>query len=180
LVKKHFLLAGLLISFMCCFPNFLYGQVGPAGRGGSHLYAGGMFSTFSPDYGSNRLLGIGFYADFNVGSHLSAEAEGRFLRFNQVLDVHEDNYLIGPRYRWHYHRLQPYAKFLLGNGQFNFPLNFAHGGYFMIAPGGGIDVTLKHHFMLRAIDYEYQHWSNFQGSSLTPNGFSFGIAYRVF
>jgi Outer membrane protein beta-barrel domain len=158
----------------------IHGQALPAARGGSHLVAGGFFSAFKPDYGSNELLGIGFYADFNVGAHLSAEGEGRFLRFNQTLDVHEDNYLIGPRYRFHYRRFQPYVKFLLGNGQFNFPDSYAHGGYFVIAPGAGLDFPLKHRFVLRAVDYEYQHWSGFQGSSLTPNGFSFGIGYRVF
>lgn len=178
--KKHFFFAVPLAFLLCSFPNPLNGQVEAAGRGGSHLVAGGSFSTFHPDYGNNWLNGIGVYADLNVGSHLSVEGEARFLRFNQQLNVHEDNYLIGPRYRLHYHRFQPYAKFLLGNGQFNFPLNLAHGGYFVIAPGGGLDITLKHHFVLRAIDYEYQHWSGFQGSSLTPNGFTFGIGYRIF
>jgi Outer membrane protein beta-barrel domain len=170
----------LLTLFVFTFPSLLHGQVQAAGRGGSQLTAGGYFSFFSPDYGSNELLGLGIYSDFNVGSHLSAEAEARFLRFNQKLDVHEDNYLIGPRYRWHYGRLQPYAKFMIGNGQFNFPFSFAHGGYLMIAPGGGLDVNLHHHLILRAVDYEYQHWSSFQGSSLSPNGFSFGLAYRIF
>ena len=177
MLKRYFLLSGML---MFSLASFLHGQAIPAGRGGSHLTAGGFFSAFSPDYGPNELLGIGFYADFNLGAHLSAEAEGRFLRFNQTINVHEDNYLIGPRYRFHWHRTQPYVKFLLGNGQFNFPYNFAHGGYFMIAPGGGLDINLKHHLVWRPIDYEYQHWSSFQGSSLSPNGFSTGIAYRIF
>lgn len=177
MLKKCFFLAPLLIF---SFPLLLQGQVGPAGRGGSQLVAGGFFSAFSPDYGPNELYGVGLYADLNVGAHLSAEAEGRFLRFNQDLDVHEDNYLIGPRYRFHWHRMQPYVKFLLGNGQFNFPFSYAHGGYFMYAPGGGLDIPLRHHFIWRAVDYEYQHWSSFQGSSLSPNGFSTGIAYRIF
>jgi hypothetical protein len=176
-VKKCLFLSTL---FLFAFPNPLRGQALPAARGGSQLTAGGYFSTFSPDYGTNELLGVGVYADFNVGRHLSAEGEARFLRFNQKLDVHEDNYLIGPRYRWRFGRLQPYAKILFGNGQFNFPYNYAHGGYFMFAPGGGLDITLPHHFVWRAVDYEYQHWSSFQGSSLSPNGFSFGIAYRIF
>ncbi len=177
MLKKYLLLSSLL---MLLFPSLLRGQVEAAGRGGSHLNAGGFFSAFRPDYGSNELLGIGFYADFNVASHLSAEAEGRFLRFNQSVDVHEDTYLIGPRYRFHWHHTQPYVKFLLGNGQFNFPDNFAHGGYLVLAPGGGVDINLGHHWVWRPIDYEYQHWSGFQSSSLSPNGFSTGIAYRIF
>jgi hypothetical protein len=176
-VKKCLVLTTL---FLFSFPHLVHGQATPAGRGGSQLTAGGYFSSFSPDYGTNELLGVGVYSDLNVGAHLSAEGEARFLRFNQKLDVHEDNYLIGPRYRWHYGRFQPYAKFLIGNGQFNFPYGYAHGGYLMIAFGGGLDVNLHHHLVWRAVDYEYQHWSSFQGSSLSPNGFSFGIAYRIF
>jgi hypothetical protein len=179
-LKIRFLLPGLLTIFAFCVSTPLHGQALPAATGGSQLVAGGFFSAFRPDYGSNWLLGLGAYGDFNVGRHFGAEAEVRFLRFNQQFDVHEDNYLIGPRYRWHIHRYQPYAKFLLGNGQFNFPDSLAHGGYFMIAPGGGLDIVLKHHFVLRAVDYEYQHWSGFQGSSLNPNGLSFGIGYRIF
>lgn len=179
MLKKFFFLPGLITLLF--LPSLrLQGQAIAAGRGGSQLVGGAFLSTFNPDYGTNRLDGVGFFVDFNVGSHLSAEAEGRFLRFNQKYDVHEDNYLIGPRYRWHYKRFQPYAKLLLGNGQFNFPYNYAHGGYFMWAPGGGLDIVLKHHFIVRAVDYEYQHWSGFQGSSLSPNGFSFGVAYRIF
>lgn len=165
--------------FFLSFSPLLHSQALPAGRGGSHLAAGGIFSEFAPDYGTNQLLGLGFYVDLNVGSHLSAEAEGRFLRFNQKLDVHEDNYLIGPRYRFHVFHTQPYVKFLLGNGQFNFPDNFAHGGYFMWVPGGGLDVPFHHRFLAR-VDYEYQRWNSFEGSSLAPHGFSFGLAYRIF
>jgi hypothetical protein len=177
-VKKCLFLATTLFFF--AFPNPVHGQAQSAARGGSQLIGGGYFSAFSPDYGTNELLGAGLYADFNVGSHLGAEGEARFLRLNQAFDVHEDNYLVGPRYRWRFHRYQPYVKFLIGNGQFNFPDNFAHGGYLMFAYGGGLDVTLRHHLIWRAVDYEYQHWSSFQGSSLSPNGFSFGIAYRIF
>jgi hypothetical protein len=176
-VLKKILLLSCAAAFLSAYP--LYSQVPAAGRGGSHLIAGGIFSEFQPDYGPAPLLGFGFYADFNVGAHLSAEAEGRFLRLHQTAEVHEDTYLIGPRYRWHVRGTQPYVKFLLGNGQFNFPFSFAHGGYAMFAPGGGLDMPFKRRFLFRA-DYEYQHWESFQGSSLAPNGFSFGIGYRIF
>jgi hypothetical protein len=175
---KRYLLASLLFLSV---PTFLYSQATPAARGGSHLVAGGFFSAFSPDYGSNELFGIGGFADFNVGKHLSAEGEIRFLRFNQVYDVHEDNYLLGPRYRWRFGRYEPYGKFLIGNGQFNFPFSYGHGGYLVLAPGGGVDIHFErlHRFTVRG-DYEYQHWSNFQNSSLSPNGFSAGIGYHIF
>jgi len=177
MIKRHLLASLLFLSV----PAFLHGQVGPAARGGSHLVAGGFFSEYSPDYGSNQLLGIGTFVDFNVRRHLSVEAEGRFLRFNQVYSVHEDNYELGPRYRWRFGRWEPYAKFMVGNGQFNFPFSYGHGGYLFVAPGGGVDIHFHrfNRFTVRG-DYEYQHWFDFQNSSLTPNGFSAGIGYRIF
>jgi hypothetical protein len=56
---------------------------------------------------------------------------------------------------------------MIGNGQFNFPFSYGHGGYLLVAPGGGLDIHF-HRFTISAVDYEYQHWYNFQNSSLTP------------
>ena len=131
------------------------------------MVGGGFFSDFSPDYGPNRLFGIGGFVDLNLRGHLGVEGEMRFLRFNQTYDVHEDNYKIGPRYRWRFGRWEPYGKFMIGNGQFNFPFSYGHGGYLLLVPGGGLDIHF-HRFTVRAIDYEYQHWFNFQNSSLSP------------
>ncbi len=179
-MAKRSLLASLfLLLFSVSISGPLHAQVVAAGRGGAHLVVGGFFSEFQPDYGPNHLLGIGGYVDFNLRGHLGVEGEMRFLRFNQTYDVHEDNYNLGPRYRWRFHRWEPYGKVMIGNGQFNFPFSYGHGGYLLVAPGGGLDIHF-HRFTIRAVDYEYQHWYNFQNSSLTPNGFSSGIAYRIF
>jgi opacity protein-like surface antigen len=155
---KRYLLASLLSLFMS---GVLHAQVVAAGKGGAHIVGGGYFSAYRPDYG------------------LGLEGEIRFLRFNQTYDVHQDNYELGPRYRWRFGRWEPYGKFMVGNGQFNFPFSYGHGGYLMLVPGGGLDIHY-HRFTIRAVDYEYQHWTNFQNSSLSPNGFSSGIAYRIF
>jgi hypothetical protein len=177
--KRYLLVSLLALLFSFSSSALLQAQVIAAGRGGAHLFGGGFFSVYSPDYGPNQLLGIGGFLDFNLRGHLGAEGEIRFLRFNQTYSVHEDNYNIGPTYRWRIRRWEPYGKFMIGDGQFNFPFSFGHGGYLLIAPGAGLDIHF-HRFTVRAIDYEYQHWYNFQNSSLTPNGFSSGIAYRIF
>jgi opacity protein-like surface antigen len=173
---KRYLVASLLSLFMSAV---LHAQVVAAGRGGAHVVAGGLFSAYSPDYGPNELFGIGGFVDLNLRGHLGVEGEMRFLRFNQTYDVHEDNYELGPRYRWRFGRWEPYGKFMIGNGQFNFPFNYGHGGYLMLVPGAGLDIHY-HRFTIRAVDYEYQHWTNFQNSSLSPDGLSSGIAYRIF
>jgi outer membrane protein with beta-barrel domain len=175
MIKKTLVIALLALSLL----SRAHSQAISAALGGAHLVGGGMFSGFSPDYGPTELYGVGAFLDLNVRGHLGLEGEARFLRFSQTYDVHEDNYELGPRFRWHYHRFEPYGKFLIGNGQFNFPFSYGHGGYLMLVPGGGLDIHY-HRFTIRAIDYEYQHWTNFQHSSLSPDGFSAGIGYRIF
>jgi hypothetical protein len=175
MIKKCLL--SLLFSFS--LNPLLHGQVLAAGRNRARVVVGGFFSDFSPDYGANRLVGVGGFVDLNLRGHLGVEGELRFLRYNQTYDVHEDNYELGPRYRWRIRRWEPYGKFMIGNGRFNFPFSYGHGGYLMLVPGGGLDVHFRR-FTIRAIDYEYQHWTNFQKSALSPDGFSSGIAYLVF
>ena len=182
----------LFAALLFAFPAGLLAQAAPAIRGGiPPLNVGGFYSNFHSDYTPNRLGGLGVYVDWDLfskwmrGGTLGAEGEARWLRFNQQLGSHEDNYLIGGRYSRRYGRLRPYAKFLVGLGRFEFPENIGHGGYFAMAPGGGLDFKLNRKITIRAIDYEYQIWPSAPGGGfpthgLTPNGFSFGASYRIF
>ena len=188
MTKKFFLFAALLF-----LPTLSRAQVVAAGKGGNQqLYVGGTFSNFSPDYGWQRLYGIGAYADYNLSPTLGVEAEGRFQRFNQLANIHEDSYLIGPRYSYHRRRYTLSAKGLVGIGYFNFPENAAHGTYFAIGLGGGLDYRLTRRIYVRG-EYEYQFWPGFVGppdptpiplanrpNGLTPSGFSVGFSYRIF
>ncbi len=187
MIRKYVLLASLLL-----LPAASRAQVVAAGVGGNQqLFAGGYFSTFSPDYGFYRLYGVGAYADYNLTPRYGAEAEARFLRFHQLANIHEDTYLIGPKINYRKRRFTLYGKGLIGLGEFNFPFNAAHGGYFAVALGGGVDYRLTHRIYIRALDYEYQIWPSFIGppdapsnvnrpNGLTPTGFSFGVSYRIF
>lgn len=188
MTKKILLFAALLL-----LPTLSRAQVVAAGRGGNQqLYVGGTFSDFDPDYGYQRLYGVGAFVDYNLSPRLGAEAEVRFHRFHQLNTIHEDNYLIGPKINYRHKRFVFYGKGLLGLGEFNFPYNAAHGGYFAVALGGGVDYRLTRRIYVRA-EYEYQIWPGFVGppdplpvppqnrpNGLTPNGFSIGGSYRIF
>lgn len=188
MTKKLLLFAALPLLL----PTIGRTQVVPAGKGGNQqLYVGANFSDFSPDYGWQRLYGIGAFADYNLTPRLGAEAEVRFHRFNQLANIHEDNYLIGPKYNYRHHRFVFFGKALFGVGYFNFPENAAHGTYFDMAFGGGLDYRLTRRIYVRG-EYEYQMWPGFVGppdpqlsplpraNGLTPNGFSVGASYRIF
>jgi Outer membrane protein beta-barrel domain len=164
-------------------------QVVPAATSSTfHLSAGALGSLAQPDYNgiqatdsSNRVYGPGAYVDIHFSRWVQVEAEGRWLRFNQLKNMYlqngngESTYLIGPRIPiGTFHRVTPYGKFLVGFGNGS----FIDGNTFVLAYGGGVDVKLTRRFTLRAVDFEYQQWR--VTPTLYPYGGSVGISYKIF
>lgn len=187
----------LLLLLACCAGLAARAQVVPSAYAkGISINAGGEASAFQPDYAGfgvpqtspNRLYGIGAYVDLKFTPWIQAEAEGRWLRFNQIDGIYEDNYLIGPRlpiYKLRYKRITPYGKVLFGYGRLNFENGNGWGQYVDIAYGGGLDIQMTKRLTLRAPDFEYQQWLNWteggaQHYNLFPYGVSVGVSYRVF
>jgi hypothetical protein len=173
-------------------PIPIFAQVAPATRGGAlSLSAGAEYSNFQPDWGPNRLSGIAVFGDLDhlFLRNLGLEGEVRWLHFNEFQGEHEENYLLGPRYRFiRYHRLSGYGKLLMGGGFITYPSKIGSGSYFAYVPGGTAEYRVSRHLVLRG-DYEYQFWPAAPGAvftfpnpshGLTPNGFSGGIAYKIF
>ena len=160
------------------------------------LNAGGEVSAFQPDYAglgvpqesTNRLYGIGAFVDARFTPWVQIEAEGRWLRFNQLNGIYEDTYLIGPRlpiYKLRYKRITPYGKFLIGFGRLNFENKNGWGRYTDLTYGGGLDIKLTNRITARLPDFEYQQWPKWsEGGAKTytlwPYGISAGVSYRVF
>lgn len=161
-----------------------HAQVVPAAGGKTFsLDAGGLGSTFQPDYAGgasagtspNRLYGPGAYVDAHFTRWVQLEAEGRWMRFNEYRGIDENTYLIGPRVPIaSFHGVTPYGKFLfgLGNGA------FLTGNTLVLAYGGGVDYRLSRRLTLRAFDFEWQQWR--VSPTLYPSGYSVGISYRIF
>ncbi len=164
---------------------------------GLSITAGGEASGFQPDYAgfgipeesTNRLYGLGAFVDMKLTPWIQFEAEGRWLRFNQLDGIYEDNYLIGPRlpiYRLRYRRITPYAKVLVGFGKMNFENHVGWGRYTALAYGGGLDIKMTKRINVRLPDFEYQQWPRWAEANgvpttnLWPYGFSAGVSYRVF
>lgn len=168
-----------------------------ATTGTRRIFVGGEFSTFNPDWGclnasafscwDSHLLGLSAVLNANhVAWRLGVEAEGRWLHWaGPGQGQMQSSYLIGPRYPLY--KMQNatfYAKGLVGEGRITRPSNLGTGSYFALAPGGTVEYSIKWRVVVRA-DYEYQFWPDFQGlpgqaqHGLTPNGFSFGVSYRL-
>jgi hypothetical protein len=128
-------------------------------------------------------------ADIDFTRHFGAEAEFHFAKDSSGSGQYEKTYEIGGRYFRTYGRFVPYAKVLWGRGVYNFTqpyvgsngsLNFlpvANLAYNLVAAGAGADYKLQRHFYVRG-DWEYQRWFSFQGSSLSPNLITVGLAYH--
>lgn len=196
------------ISFFCILftaAAVSQAQVVPSATGrGLSVTVGAMGSVFQPDFKGYwtvkdnqyiptaeasdwALIGVGAYVDVKFTRWIQIEAEARFSRFNQYQNIHQDNYLVGPRIPLRrFGRFTPYAKVLVGitsmdmgpnpNGAGSDP----SGRFFTVAYGGGVDMKLTRRFTLRALDGEYQQMPQWFGSSASPYGASVGLGYKIF
>jgi hypothetical protein len=156
-------------------------QVVPsAAAGGFRLSAGGTGSGYYLQYGEREMIGASAFVDADLIRGLGIEAEGRWLEYHQTEDVHVETYSVGLRYHMNFHRFQPYAKGLIGYGDFNFPFNFARGRYLVATAGGGLDYRLNHRIHIRVADVEYQNWPEFTYGAMTSVGVSAGLRVGIF
>jgi hypothetical protein len=180
-IKKLFILS---LTFTAAA---VYAQVSPSVTGtGFSLWAGGEYSNFAPDYGSNRLNGLGFIIDVNATPRIGAVGEARWLHWSGSGGETQSDYLSGVKYRmFKSGPLSFNAKFLLGGVWITFPGDIGSGSYFALAPGGFVDFHLTHRLLIRG-DYEYQFLPSapdippFPSHGLTPNGVSIGVEYNIF
>jgi hypothetical protein len=162
-------------------------QVVPsADAGGFTLSAGGTASGYYLQYGEVKIFGATGFVDLETRRHLGIEGEARWLMFhltNNIAtnDIHAATYAIGPRYSLHpIGRFRPYAKALVGIGQFNFPYNDGHDNTLVVAPGGGVDYRINRRIRLRLADVEYQYWPQFAYSKTFTVGMSsFGVSSGI-
>lgn len=108
-----------------------------------------------------------------------------------VVSGHVDrqlNFLLGPKIEYPYHRLHPYADFLIGRGQ----ISYLNGGYLyndtlylsssstVYSFGLGLDYDLTPRWGLKA-DFQLQHWdtpiTNPYGV-IYPKATTFGVVYH--
>jgi hypothetical protein len=163
-------------------------QVGPSAvQGGLPIVVGAGFSNYAMDYGTARMDGIAAWIDFyprglpRVISGLGIEAEGRDINFGRPSNIprlRQDTGLIGVIYPWnHYRNFRPYAKYLAGQGSYDFPPlgNYTHDTFLVLAPGGGAEYRVWQDVWVRA-DYEYQFW-HLWAHDPTPQGLTFGVSY---
>ncbi len=182
LLQARVLLALLAPALFVASAGVIHAQVVPPGnRGTLKLSAGVIGSGDTFQYGPRKMLGVGAFVDGETTGHFGIEAEGRWVEFHQRANVHAETYSIGGRYHFDFgRRWQPYAKGLVGFGDFNFPYNYATGSYLIVTAGGGVDYHWKGRITLRVADFEYQDWPQFTYGNMTSLNGSAGLKVRIF
>ena len=170
-------LAGVL-----CLTSVGHAQALPTATGHGGLQAVGGVTLAMPDYAQTNIKGVSAFGDFDVTSHIGVEAVIHYVSLITPSDVGENTYEIGPRFVYRRGRFVPYAKAMAGLGRLNVQLandnpGVNSGNYFMYSFGGGLDILIPHHIVIRAIDGEFQRWPGL-GNGLSPYVFTVGAAYR--
>jgi|SRR5580658_565624 hypothetical protein len=174
-------LAAAVLALCVGAPHQAHAQVLPqAMSGGFRLSAGATATGSYVQYGERKLIGYSAFVDAETHRRLGIEAEGHWLEFHQVQDVHVETYSVGLRYHMNFGRFQPYAKGLIGFGDFNFPFSYAHGRYLVATAGGGLDYRWTNRLRVRVADVEYQDWPQFTYGSMTSVGVSAGLKVGIF
>lgn len=157
-------------------------QVTPAGdKGGLTISVGALGSGAWLQYGNRKTIGLTAVVDADTRRRIGIEGEARWLEWHQSAGVHAETYSIGARYHFDFKsRFQPYAKGLVGEGNFNFPYNLASGHYLVLTAGGGLDFRLNRLVYIRAADFEYQDWPQFTYGNMNTAAVSAGLRVRVF
>ena len=171
----------LAVLIACIAPRLSRAQVvAPGDQGGARLSVGALGSGYTLQYGQRKMAGIAGFVDLDTKRRLGIEAEGRWLEYFQTANVHAETYSIGGRYHFDVGRFQPYAKGLIGFGNFNFPYNYAYGHYAVVTAGGGLDFHWTRRIYVRAVDVEYQDWPNSTFGNMNSFGVNAGLRVRIF
>ena len=184
-MKKHtIVLCALLLAFLFGGIGRARAQSPEAATGGDErLTVGGDINGTYLGYGKRWIGGAGASFDANFNWRLGVEGESNFTFYRVFANTHSTTYLGGPRYQLNAlganYRYRPYVKFLAGLGQFNFPYNYGHGSYFVIAPGAGMDYRLNYHWRLRLVDFEYQYWPQFSFGASETYAITTGLRYNI-
>jgi opacity protein-like surface antigen len=193
----------ILTGFLFAAALPVFAQVAPAYRApGIPLSVGAGPSSYDVDWGHGRMLGGTVWADWypeqiEYFAHvrgLGVELEARDISLDRhtnpgqanpsrsgQANTRQDTAGGGPIFTWrHFHRFQPYGKFLISDGSVDFISStptYSHDTRMLIAPGGGFEYRFLGPLKVRA-DYEYQFWlGNLLGNTLNPQGFTVGVAY---
>lgn len=158
------------------------GGAAPAASRAASLEVGVNAAYDKTDYGDKANILVGGFVTFTT-RRFGVEANGSIVAHARVA-ARENTLVIGPLYNFvNNDHLRVYAKASFGVGHFSGdpgnPGANRHN-FFVQSYGGGLDVNLTKHLIVRAVDAEYEIWNSFPpGGRLSPYKISAGLAFRL-
>jgi hypothetical protein len=193
-MRRTSVFVSLLFLFFVSVASRSRAQVTYSAREGrSPLSVGFGVADFSDDWGTRnpRQVGLTLWIDWHLPHMppklrgLGLEFEGRDVNYatpDYIAGHRMTTGLAGPMFQWRREkRIRPYAKYLLGIGNLDFPGSccYQQDTRAIFAPAAGADVRLIGRLSARG-EYEYQMWHAIFGPhDLTPQGFTFGVVYDL-
>ena len=145
----------------------------------SRIQAGVGYLFLKPDYVETNIQGISFWGDYDFFKFIGVEASVHLGNIITPSDLNENSYMIGPRFVYRKHKITGYAKFIFGRATITntyFNLSSSYNAY---AFGGGAEYKISHKINIRAIDFEYQQWPDFEPHTLSPIAITVGASYII-
>jgi opacity protein-like surface antigen len=191
-MRRRFVSLCAVFTVALLWASAACGQVVPSAQSQSGALAfGSGLSSWNPDVGSGRMLGITAWSDYHpplpsfldgLGAELQARNVSWHRSGNQPTNLRQATFGGGPIYRWNrYRTVQPYGKFIFSFGGMDFHVpgaTYSHDTRTVLAPGGGLQVRAYRNLWAR-FDYEYQIWHppiDTRGP-LHPQGFTLGLSW---
>lgn len=183
MMKRTSLFCALLLACLFGGTVLAHAQSPEATIGGEQrLTVGGDINATYLGYGKRWIGGAGVSVDAGMGRHIGLEGESNFTFYHEAYNIHTTTYMGGPRYQFNglgsSYRFRPYAKFLVGVGEFSLGA-YGHDNTFVMAPGAGVDYHINYRWRLRLVDFEYQAWPQFAFGSTQNYAITTGIRYTV-
>jgi len=158
---------------MLALPSVMCAQALPTATSMASLQVGAGYADAAPDYTKSSIHGISAFVDYDFRQHIGVELAIHDVTLDTPSGVGESSYLIGPRFLLPRGPFTLYGKVSAGMGSLSGQA-VQKSSYSAYAFGGGLDYRVTRHIVVRAFDYEAQHWS----TGLTPTVITIGAAYR--
>jgi hypothetical protein len=145
----------------------------------SRIQVGAGYLFLKPDYVETNIQGVSFWGDYDFWKFVGVEASVNLGNIITPSDINENSYQVGPRFLYHHRKFTGYGKILFGRASIANTEQNTSSTYNIYSFGGGLEYKLTRRINIRAVDFDYQQWGNFEPHTLSPVAITFGASYII-
>jgi hypothetical protein len=180
-MKHRFCITLAILALFAVLPA-LRAQANPTAIQRGTIQAGVGYLYLNNDYTERKNGGLTLWGDYDFAQvskfRIGVDATLNFGGIRSPDDIGENTYLVGPRFNYRRHKVELFAKALIGSGTISNQDNNTSSSFTVYSFGGGVDYRIQPRFKIRA-EGEQQLWPSFQPSGLSPFAVSVGVLYVI-